>query len=190
MTSLDKQIGGNHYKDFEIQPIEFIHKNNLGFEIGNVIKYVCRYKLKGEIQDLEKAKHYIELLIELSTNKSEKIENSLIICLKCSSNKENCKCKNLEKFDTENIKCKKCNHENYGNSNYVWMRICKCECHYENKFNKSEEFEKRNLKTMAKNFSINLIKKDGFYLCYDCNNSHSPFDIKNCECNCHKEYKE
>ena len=48
-----------------IQPIEFIHKNNLSFIQGNIIKYVCRYKSKGGIEDLQKAKHYIDLLIEL-----------------------------------------------------------------------------------------------------------------------------
>jgi hypothetical protein len=62
--ALDKQIGGSHYKDFPIQPIEFIHKNGIGFIAGNVIKYVCRYKAKGGTQDLLKAKHYIEMLIE------------------------------------------------------------------------------------------------------------------------------
>lgn len=62
--ALDKQIGGTHYKDFPIQPIEFIHKNGIGFIAGNVLKYVCRYKAKGGITDLLKAKHYIEMLIE------------------------------------------------------------------------------------------------------------------------------
>ena len=47
----DKQIGGNHYKDFHIQPYEFISKNDLSFFQGNVIKYVCRYKNKAGIQD-------------------------------------------------------------------------------------------------------------------------------------------
>ena len=60
----DKQIGGSHYKDMIIQPTEFIHRNNLSFIQGNVIKYICRYKSKNGIQDLEKAKHYIDLLIE------------------------------------------------------------------------------------------------------------------------------
>ena len=58
------QIGGNHYSDMAIQPTEFIHKNNLSFIQGNIIKYVCRYKSKGGIEDLNKAKHYIDLLIE------------------------------------------------------------------------------------------------------------------------------
>ena len=59
------QIGGSHYSDMAIQPIEFIHKNGLSFIQGNVIKYVCRYKSKGGIEDLNKAKHYIDLLIEI-----------------------------------------------------------------------------------------------------------------------------
>lgn len=63
MNPFKKQIAGNHYKDFKIQPIEFILKNNISFCEGNVIKYICRYKTKGGLQDLEKAKHYIELLI-------------------------------------------------------------------------------------------------------------------------------
>jgi hypothetical protein len=58
------QVGGSHYRDFAIQPSEFIHRNKLGFLVGNVIKYVVRYKLKNGRQDLEKAKHYIDLLIE------------------------------------------------------------------------------------------------------------------------------
>ena len=61
----ETQIGGSHYSEMAIQPIEFIHKNNLSFIQGNVIKYVCRYKSKGGIEDLQKAKHYIDLLIEL-----------------------------------------------------------------------------------------------------------------------------
>jgi hypothetical protein len=61
---LDKQVGGNHYKDLKIQPIEFTLANKLGFCEGNIIKYVTRHKAKNGKQDLEKAKHYIELLIE------------------------------------------------------------------------------------------------------------------------------
>ena len=65
MSSLKKQIGGTHYERQPIQPVEFIHANGLGFCEGNVIKYVSRYKWKGGLKDLEKAKHYIEILIEL-----------------------------------------------------------------------------------------------------------------------------
>ena len=64
MSAYDKQIGGSHYKDMTIQPSEFINKNNLLFAEGNAIKYICRHKHKGERQDLEKAKHYIDMIIE------------------------------------------------------------------------------------------------------------------------------
>ena len=58
----DKQIGGSHYKNFYIQPYEFISKNNLSFFQGCVVKYVCRYLFKGTaIQDLDKIIHYCEL---------------------------------------------------------------------------------------------------------------------------------
>jgi hypothetical protein len=64
-SALDKQISGNHYKDKAIQPIIYIHANNLGFCEGNVVKYITRWREKNGIADLEKAKHYIELLIEM-----------------------------------------------------------------------------------------------------------------------------
>ena len=64
MKSYKKQVGGSHYKKYKIQPIEFIIKNNIGFVEGNIIKYVLRFKEKGGVQDLNKAKHYIELLID------------------------------------------------------------------------------------------------------------------------------
>jgi hypothetical protein len=64
-SALNNEVGGNHYKEFRIQPIEFIEGNDLGFSVGNIIKYVCRYKYKNGKEDLLKAKHYIELLIEL-----------------------------------------------------------------------------------------------------------------------------
>ena len=68
----DKQIGGSHYKDFYIQPYEFISKNDLSFFQGNVIKYVCRYLNKNGIQDLEKIIHYCELEIKKMKDISKK----------------------------------------------------------------------------------------------------------------------
>ena len=59
-----KQIGGSHYKKMKIQPSEFINENKLLFAEGNAIKYICRHRHKGEVQDLEKAKHYIDMIIE------------------------------------------------------------------------------------------------------------------------------
>ena len=58
------QIGGSHYARHVIQPSEFIYKNNLNWLQGNVIKYITRYKDKGGLEDLKKARHYIDLLIE------------------------------------------------------------------------------------------------------------------------------
>jgi|TARA_S200002703_G_scaffold156060_1_gene160999 hypothetical protein len=57
-----KQIGGDHYKKYKIQPITFILENELGFCEGNIVKYICRYKQKGKEQDLNKIIHYVELL--------------------------------------------------------------------------------------------------------------------------------
>lgn len=64
MKASEIQEGGGHYKKYPIQPTEFIHKNGLSFIQGNVIKYLMRYKDKNGIEDLKKAKHYIDLLIE------------------------------------------------------------------------------------------------------------------------------
>ena len=64
-TALDTQIGGEHYKNCAIQPVEFITKNKLGFLEGCVIKRICRYDAKNGLEDLKKAKHEIDLLIEL-----------------------------------------------------------------------------------------------------------------------------
>ena len=64
-TALDTQIGGEHYKRYVIQPVEFITKNKLGFLEGCVIKHICRYENKNGLEDLKKAKHEIDLLIEL-----------------------------------------------------------------------------------------------------------------------------
>lgn len=64
---LDIQVAGSHYKELPIQPVEYIHANRIGYFEGNVIKYVSRWRSKNGIADLEKAKHYIDLLIELET---------------------------------------------------------------------------------------------------------------------------
>lgn len=64
MESNVKQIGGEHYLK-AIQPWDFIVANDLGFLEGNIVKYITRYKEKGGVVDLQKAKHYLEKLIEL-----------------------------------------------------------------------------------------------------------------------------
>ena len=64
-SALTKQCGGDHYRAMAIQPIEFIHANNIPFAEGCVIKYVARWRAKNGIADLEKARHFLDLLIEL-----------------------------------------------------------------------------------------------------------------------------
>jgi hypothetical protein len=59
-----RQVGGDHYAAFPIQPSEYIHRNELGWCEGNVVKYVSRHRDKGGRKDIEKAIHYLELLIE------------------------------------------------------------------------------------------------------------------------------
>ncbi len=69
MSALEKQVAGNHYRDMKIQPIEFIHANGIPHLEACAIKYLCRWKSKNGVQDLEKAKHYIDLLIQLEAKK-------------------------------------------------------------------------------------------------------------------------
>lgn len=64
MKAKDRQVGGSHYKDMKIQPGEFIRANNIGWYEGNCIKYVCRWKQKGGTNDIKKAIHYLELILE------------------------------------------------------------------------------------------------------------------------------
>jgi len=64
-----KQVAGSHYRDKEIQPWDYIYANNLCYFTGNCVKYVSRWKDKGGVEDLRKAKHYLEKLIELEEGK-------------------------------------------------------------------------------------------------------------------------
>ena len=64
-SSFDTQVGGTHYKDFAIQPAEFIERNKLSFLEGCIIKRICRHSKKNGLEDLLKAKHEIDMLIEL-----------------------------------------------------------------------------------------------------------------------------
>jgi len=65
MSALNQQVGGQHYKTMAIQPVEFIHKNAIGFIEGSIIKYVSRWRLKGGVEDLRKAQHFLQILIEM-----------------------------------------------------------------------------------------------------------------------------
>ncbi len=66
-----RQLGGTHYMDRAMQPWDYIAANNLGFFEGNVVKYVTRWKDKGGVADLEKARHYLDKLIEIVGNETK-----------------------------------------------------------------------------------------------------------------------
>jgi len=69
MSVYNKQIGGTHYKKMKIQPSKFVIENKLLFPEGSVIKYICRHPYKGGKEDLEKAKHFIDMIIERDYSK-------------------------------------------------------------------------------------------------------------------------
>jgi hypothetical protein len=67
-----KQISGSHYKKYAIQPSRFINENKILFAEGNAIKYICRHQDKGKKQDILKAIHYLEMIIERDYNNEKK----------------------------------------------------------------------------------------------------------------------
>lgn len=71
MNALDKQEGGDHYKKFKIQPVEFCQVNKIPTCEANVIKYVCRHSYKNGREDIKKAIHYLELLLDLEYPESK-----------------------------------------------------------------------------------------------------------------------
>jgi hypothetical protein len=72
MSTYDKQIGGTHYRKMKIQPSKFVIENKLLFPEGNVIKYICRHPYKGGKEDLLKAKHFIDMIIERDYDDNDK----------------------------------------------------------------------------------------------------------------------
>jgi Protein of unknwon function (DUF3310) len=75
-NALQKQVGGSHYRDLPIQPIAYIFANGLGFAEGNVVKYVTRWRVKNGIEDLKKAQHYLELLIQQAQSEEDHRDRS------------------------------------------------------------------------------------------------------------------
>ena len=67
-NSLEEQVGGKHYRNMKIQPAEFINENKLLFAEGNAIKYICRHSVKGKEEDIKKAIHYLEMILERDYN--------------------------------------------------------------------------------------------------------------------------
>lgn len=64
--SLNVQVGGNHYKGMAIEPAEYIHKNNIGFLAGSVIKYISRFAAKNGAEDIKKAIHFCCMILDMS----------------------------------------------------------------------------------------------------------------------------
>ena len=75
--SLKEQVGGSHYKGFKIQPVEYCHANGLGFLEGNVIKYVTRHKEKNGREDLLKARHFLNMLLDLEYPEEKEVPKSI-----------------------------------------------------------------------------------------------------------------
>ena len=71
MSANSTQIAGDHYRKKAIQPWDYIAANDIGYFEGNAIKYLSRWKEKGGIDDLRKARHYIDKLIELNTENAQ-----------------------------------------------------------------------------------------------------------------------
>ena len=70
--ALDKQVGGRHYKDCAIQPVEYIYSNGLDFLEGNVVKYITRHRTKGDgEEDIRKVIHYAQMILEMVYKKGE-----------------------------------------------------------------------------------------------------------------------
>lgn len=88
---LKQQYGGNHYKSLAIEPIEYAYRNNLDFFQGNVVKYITRFRDKNGLEDLKKAKHYIDLLIQFEYGEeSDSCQNKHE---GCACTKGQCSCK-------------------------------------------------------------------------------------------------
>ena len=68
----DKQHGGSHYQKFKIQPSKFVVENELLFPEGCAIKYICRHRLKGKSEDILKAIHFLEMILERDYKEIEK----------------------------------------------------------------------------------------------------------------------
>jgi hypothetical protein len=78
MSALDDQVGGKHYRDMAIQPVTYITTNKLGYIEGCVVKYVSRWRSKGGVEDLRKAKHFLDILIELELASAENERERLL----------------------------------------------------------------------------------------------------------------
>lgn len=94
--ALNTQVGGNHYKSMAYQPVEFSHDLRITFIQGSIVKYVSRYKNKNGLQDLEKAKHFARLAIDLNHFGSRTTNERTVGCLKRFCNDNNLSDKQID----------------------------------------------------------------------------------------------
>ena len=88
MKASEQQIGGSHYNSLAIQPDEYIYRNQIGFHEGCIIKYATRWRNKGGQQDLEKIKHFVDLLIQREDEAKARIERKLKVAKKKETKKK------------------------------------------------------------------------------------------------------
>ena len=79
MSANETQVGGDHYKDKAIQPWDYITGNGLAYLEGCIVKYISRHREKGGLEDLHKAKHYLDKLIEVEEAKTPKVSRAQIV---------------------------------------------------------------------------------------------------------------
>lgn len=96
MKNPETQVGGSHYNKMKIQPVTFIMENGLSYAQGNVVKYVCRYADKNGVEDLEKAKQYIDFMID------EVKRYQRVTCGRCGA-------LNTHDLNQEDVTCQSCN---------------------------------------------------------------------------------
>jgi hypothetical protein len=76
MSANDIQIAGNHYKNRTLQPWDVVSAWGMGFFDGNALKYLARWREKGGVDDLRKARHYIDKLIEIETECARQLDRT------------------------------------------------------------------------------------------------------------------
>lgn len=78
MSANETQVAGDHYKDKAIQPWDYITSNNLGYLEGCIVKYVSRYQNKNGVEDLEKARHFLDKLIEVQSERQVRLDEAVL----------------------------------------------------------------------------------------------------------------
>lgn len=106
MSALDTQEGGSHYKNMAIQPVEYIVKNNLGYLEGNVIKYVSRHRVKNGEEDIRKAIHYLQMILEMYSEAPRTTTYEDLIKEAAKATKAEDKLRSVNGYHTLHMNCK------------------------------------------------------------------------------------